>query len=164
MILGQLRIRAQSTTYAALMMMMIIRIISSPRQRQSTASASVAGLLGLQETWSKPSEAERLPLLFLILCVRSLSIKRIKSTWDDQTEHEDLVEDRNISLGASDPSSKLELSCGDEEADQQCDRHQDGPHRWRTQCLLNYKSRFPNSCFTRALTFHIRHKNNKFKS
>ena len=58
-----------------IMTMLLMRKSSSPRQRQSTASVSAAGLLGLalQETWSKRSEAERSPLLFLISCVRRSS-------------------------------------------------------------------------------------------
>ena len=99
------------TWYTSLIMLMMtmlfLRIISSPRQRQSTASLSVAGLLGLalQETWSKRSEAERSPLLFLISGVGTLAVyplKMINSTWEDQAKHKDLVEDGNISLGASD--------------------------------------------------------------
>ena len=58
-----------------IMTMLLMRKSSSPRQRQSTASVSAAGLLCLQETWSKRSEAERSPLLFLISCVSSSSIK-----------------------------------------------------------------------------------------
>ena len=54
--------------------------------------------------------------------------KMINSTWGDQAKHKDLVKDGNISLGASNPSSKLELNCEDEETDQQCDRHHGGPH------------------------------------
>ena len=92
-------------------LVMIMRMISSPRQRQSTASVSAAGLLGLQETWSKRSEAERSPLLFLISCVRSSSMqndqinlrkpdraRRSGWRWEHQSWREQSVEQAGVEL------------------------------------------------------------------
>ena len=76
-----------------------------------------------------------------------LQVGKKKSTWEDQTEHKYLVEDGNISLGASNPSSKLELNCEDEDADQQCDRHHGGPH-----CSWHHPYWTITGCFSYSYT------------
>ena len=95
-----------------IMTMLLMRKSSSPRQRQSTASVSAAGLLGLQETWSKRSEAERSPLLFLISCVRRSSsmqndqvnlrrpdrAQRSGWRWEHQSWREQSVEQAGVEL------------------------------------------------------------------
>ena len=94
-----------------MMTMLLMRISDSPRQRQSTASASAGGLLDLQETWSKRSEAERSPLLFLISSVRSSSMQndqvnlrrpdraqRSGWRWEHQSWREQSVEQPGVEL------------------------------------------------------------------
>ena len=140
--------------------MMLMRISSSPRQRQSTASVSVAGLLGLalQETWSKRSEAERSPLLFLISCVRRSSFikndqinlrkpdRARRSGWrrEHQSWREQSVEQAGVELRRWGRRSTLRSSS------------------WRSTWLENtmpseLQIKISN-CFIRVLTFHIRHK------
>ena len=144
-------------------MLLVMRISSSPRQRQSTASVSVAGLLGLalQETWSKRSEAERLPLLFLISCVRSSSMqndqinlrkpdraRRSGWRWEHQSWREQSVEQAGVELRRWGRRSTVRSS----------------PRRstWLENTLRSELQIKISNCFIRVLTFHIRHK--KIKS